>query len=447
MSARPGTNPRSPQWRAVLTLTLASLAWPVQAQTALPADGGEAPLLPVVASPQVELAPGTPLGAPLPQEMPSTQPTPQQPLLADLAPGLMAKVLVRAGDLLSDGSTFAPKNDFTGYLPLNAHEGYLMVGHEIRWGKDALAGRLTRLLLRDNEMVAGQVWASGMHNPCAGTVTPWKTVLTCEEYPHDNFPGDDGEARRENYLKRRLSPGHPLASWGWVYEVNALGPTPAGQTRRLTALGRFSHESAVVVGEREVYLTEDYDPGFLYKFVASKPRDLSEGKLYAYQRKEARWIPIIDPLNAHQAAETAGATKFVRLEDVQMGPDRALYIAETGHPKWKDPYGRVLRLNLQTSRMSVFAQGDGVLMAQPDNLSFDSKGNMYVCEDQYEDNIAKFGPNELLRRDRRGRWARLAAFPKGAEPSGPTWSPDGKVLFLSVLWGDRSGILSIRGIN
>jgi len=371
--------------------------------------------------------------------------TPRPALLADLSPGLNARVLLRAGEPLSDGTSFSPKNDFTAYVPLNAREGFLLVGHEIAWGRDALGGRFTRLFLRDGQLVSGRLWASGMHNNCAGTLTPWKTILTCEEYPHDVYPGDNSKARRTAYLRRRLNPQHPLASWGWVYEINPFGGTPAGQLQRRSALGRFSHESALVVGDREVYLTEDFEPGYLYKFIASKPRDLSEGQLYAYIRKEARWVPIIDTVNAHHAAEVAGATPFIRLEDIQLGPDKQLYIAETGHPAWNDPYGRILRLDPRTGRMSVFAEGDGTLMAQPDNLSFDKSGNLYVCEDQYHENLRVFGLNELLRRDTKGRWARLAAFPDGAEPTGPSWSPDGKTMFLSVLWGDNSGLLALQG--
>lgn len=407
---------------------------------------GVALLLPAVAGAQTPDSSASPVVATETASAPVVpEASPRPSLLADLSPGLSAKVLLRAGDKLSDGTLFSPKNDFTTYLPLNAREGFLLVGHEIAWGRDALGGRLTRLFFRDGQVVSGRLWASGMHNNCAGTLTPWKTILTCEEFPHDVYPGDNGKARRTAYLRRRLNDKHPLASWGWVYEVNPFGGTPAGQAQRRMALGRFSHESAVVVGDREVYLTEDFEPGYLYKFVASKPRDLSQGQLYAYVRAESRWLPIIDTVNAHHAAEVAGATPFNRLEDIQLGPDRQLYIAETGHPDWNDRYGRILKLDPRTNRMKVFVEGDGTLLAQPDNLSFDRAGNLYVCEDQYKENLRVFGLNELLRRDAKGRWARLAAFPDGAEPTGPSWSPDGQTMYLSVLWGDKSGLLALRG--
>ena len=366
-------------------------------------------------------------------------------LLVDLAPGLSARVLMRAGTPMTDGQPFPPKNDLTAYVPLNAREGYLMVGHEIRFGADAFGGRLSRLLLRDGEVASSQIWTSGMHNNCAGALTPWNTVLTCEEYPHDAYPQKTSAERRAAYLAGRIGPTDHPASWGWVYEVSVQGGTPAGQARRLTGMGRYSHESAEVVGDREVYLTEDFDPGFLFKFVADRPRDLSSGQLFAYDRLKSRWLRIRDLVNAHHAAEAAGATPFVRLEDVKRGPDGALYIAETGALP-KDPFGRIWRLDPRTARASVFVEGDGKHMAQPDNLLFDRQGNLLVCEDQYTENTTQYGPNEVLRFDRARTWTHLTATPIGSEPTGPFLAPGGRTMFLSVMWGSRSGVVAIDGM-
>lgn len=370
-------------------------------------------------------------------------------LLTDLAPGLTARVLLRAGQPMSDGVPFPPKNDLTAYFALpGSRQGYLLVGHELRWGKDAHGGRFSRLLLEDGRVTRSQVWSSGMHNNCAGGVTPWSTVLSGEEYPHDVHPGATTEARRADYEKRRIKPSdEPEASFGWIYEISPFGATPAGAARRLTALGRFSHESAEVTDDRTVYLTEDYDPGFLFKFVAARPRDLSSGALYAYDRQGSRWLAIHDPLNAHLEAEAAGATKFVRLEDIKKGPDGALYFAETGHFNWNDPFGRVWRLDPKTDKAEVLVEGDGTHMAQPDNLLFDRHGDLLVCEDQYDQNVKKFGNNEVLRyRLKAKAWSRVAAVPVGSEPTGPTLMPGGKTMVVSVMWGDKSGVVAIDGM-
>lgn len=370
-------------------------------------------------------------------------------LLTDLAPGLTARVLMRAGQPMSDGVPFPPKNDLTAYVaPPKGDEGYLMVGHEIRWGKDAYGGRFSRLHLKGGQVVGSQAWASGMHNNCAGGVTPWFTILSGEEYPHDNHPGATTDERRADYEKRRIKPSDEKeASFGWIYEISPFGATPAGTSRRLKALGRFSHESAEMTDDRTVYLTEDYDPGFLYKFVALKPRDLTTGVLYAYDRKGARWIAIHDPLNARLDAEAAGATKFIRLEDIKQGPDGALYFAETGHFKWNDQFGRVWRLDPKTDKAEVFVEGDGTHMAQPDNLLFERNGDLLICEDQYDENVKKYGANEVLRyRKKTNAWTRIAQVPIGSEPTGPSFMPGMKTMFLSVMWGDKSGVVAIDGM-
>jgi len=372
--------------------------------------------------------------------------------LSALAEGLSARVLIQTGDRLADGGTFAPKNDLTAYFPHGDDAGYLLVGHEIRWGTDPLGGRFTRLELKSNQVVGGQMWVSGMHNNCAGGVTPWGTLISGEEYPQDAYPSAERDFRKASALRKaeyervRLEPGDPKASWGWAYEINPLGGTPAGMARRLTALGRFSHESAEVVDLRTVYLTEDYEGGCLYKFVAKRPADLSEGTLWAYRRAQADWVMIQDPTNALIEARERGATRFNRLEDVKKGPDGNLYVAETGTIAVGDPYGRILRLDPRTNRMDVYLEADGKQLANPDNLLFDRLGRLLICEDQFDENLRAFGNNQVLRRENDGTLHQVMTMMKGAEPSGPSWGPQG-VMFVSALAGANSAVLVITGLD
>lgn len=365
------------------------------------------------------------------------------PLVHDLAPGLAARELIRSGATLTDGSVFGPKTDLTAYFPTGPDTGYLLVGHEIRWAKDPLGGRFTRLRLAGGQVASSQLWASGMHNNCAGTATPWKTLLTGEEYPHAALYDGPDAARKQRWATTRIKPGDPGADFGWVYEIDPFGETPAGKTVRRDALGRFSHESAAVVGENVVYMTEDYDAGYLYRFTADRKGDLSRGKLYAYDRPNARWVFIADPLNAHLDAKAAGATPFHRLEDLQLGPDGAIYVAETGLLP-DDPFGRVLRLDRSTRRLDVALEGDGTHLAQPDNLTFDPAGRMVICEDMFTPNLTQFGPNEVLRWDMKsGAVEHLASIVKGGEPTGPSWL-DAHRLVLSIQAGDDSGVVLIE---
>lgn len=364
--------------------------------------------------------------------------------IARLSPDLSARVLIKAGDALSDGTTFPLKNDMTAFFPLGPQEGYVLVGHELSWGKDALGGRFTRLRLREGQVVQSQLWTSGMHNNCAGTVTSWGTILSGEEYPETVLPGNRAE-QLESYRSRAISPTDPAASFGWIYEIDPQGASPAGQAQRRTALGRFSHESACVVGDAEVYLTEDADPGYFYRFVADRPRDLSQGTLHAYDRKGMRWLKIRDVYNARMEAKALGATPFNRLEDLQLGPDGLLYIAETGSLAQKDPYGRILRFDPESGRMESFLEGDGTTLANPDNLIFDRQGRLLICEDQYDPHHATFGPNQVLRREADGQLKELVGLAPWAEPTGPSFTPDGKTLFLSVMLGKNSAVLAIEG--
>lgn len=364
--------------------------------------------------------------------------------LTRLSPELNARVLITAGDSLTDGTTFPFKNDMTAFIPLNDQEGYLLVGHELAWGKDPFGGRFTRLRLRDGQVVQSQLWTSGMHNNCAGTVTPWGTVLSGEEYPEMLLPGSRAE-QSAAYLSKRIAPSDPAASFGWIYEISPLGATPAGQSQRRTALGRFSHESASVIGEREVYLTEDADQGYFYRFVAERSNDLSQGTLYAYDRKGMRWLQIQDVFNAHLEAMTLGATPFNRLEDLQLGPDGMLYVAETGSHTQGDPYGRILRFDPKSRHMESFLEGDGTTLANPDNLIFDRQGRLIICEDQYDQALEKFGPNQVLRRETNGRLTELVGLAERAEPTGPSFSRDGHTLYLSVMAGKNSAVLVIDG--
>lgn len=365
-----------------------------------------------------------------------------------LAPGLSAEVLLQAGDRLSDGTIYADQNDLTAYFPLDDQgRGLLLVGHELRYRSqpDGLGGRFTRLRLDGLRVTRAETWASGMHFNCAGTVTPWRTVLSGEESPHEYLPPEPGKSRPRMDLADRVTPGDAAAEVGWIYEIDPLATDPTRRAIRRQALGRFSHESAVVWNDREIYLTEDAYDGHLYKFVAERPQDLSHGTLYAYKADIRSWLPIRDPLNARPEADAVGATPYNRFEDLQVGPDRKIYIAETGAPGKGDLYGRILRFDPATNGMEVWLEGDGKHLAQPDNLLFDSRGRLLICEDQYGQNLGKFGSNEMLRVEPDMTLTRLAAVRHGGEPSGPSWGPDG-VLFLSVMADRNSGLLAIRGL-
>jgi hypothetical protein len=138
---------------------------------------------------------------------------------------------------------------------------------------------------------------AGVKLPCAGVVTPWGTVLSGEEYDVDarrvrpdgtlyegfTWPDHNVEQLRRYYVRPPRNPD-PY-DHGWMVETAVLDAAGATRVQKRYAMGRFSHETAVVMPDRRtVYLTDDGVNGALFLFVADRPDDLTSGRLYA-----ARW--------------------------------------------------------------------------------------------------------------------------------------------------------------
>jgi secreted PhoX family phosphatase len=145
----------------------------------------------------------------------------------------------------------------------------------------------------------------GTQNNCAGSVTPWGTVLSGEENFNQYFANAGtvtdpaqrerldryglrgGESRRkwERYDKRWDVAKEPneVNRFGWVVEIDPHDPnsTPV----KHTALGRFKHEGAAVKITKDnrvaVYSGDDERFDYIYKFV-------SKGKYKKGQSAHAR---------------------------------------------------------------------------------------------------------------------------------------------------------------
>lgn len=453
--------------------------------------------------------------------------TPLQPSLEDklqLADDLQYHVIARWGDAISTKDTFGMHCDYLAYIPLdknNPNEGLLWVNHEylhgvfltgfaegdfakktkadvdkemyvvggsiihIKKDEDKVWSLVTDSLYNRRingstpipfawaEPIAGAKQGIGTLGNCAGGVTPWGTVLTCEEN-YDMFYGetDYTDLQKPKHIDsyaygwEKHYPQHKPEHYGWVVEVDVR----TGNAKKLVALGRCAHECATTValpdGRTVVYTGDDCNSEHLYKFISDKPNSLETGKLYVANTEKGEWISLVyeeQPLlkarfksqtevliRLREAAKIVGATPLDRPEDIEIDPITGAVLITLTNNKPKGNYlGSILKIEESNNnkaalsfKSSVYLTGGKELnFACPDNMAFDRVGNLWFTSDMSGEAIGKgqyegFGNNSLFvvpsKGEQQGKVLRIANAPKDAEFTGPFFAPDGETLFLSV---------------
>ena len=171
-------------------------------------------------------------------------------------------------------------------------------------------------------------------------------------------------------------------------------------------------------------------------------------------------------IDAHLAANAAGATACPRPEDTDIDPtngdlliaftsagrddagcsDPAIFRGPQGQPLW--PHGWVMRLSDGGAsrsgrfRWRMVALGGvpwegGLGFSHPDNLAFDPNGNLWLTTDRSSGaSLDVFGNNScwvLPRKgNQRGQALCFAIGPMECELCGPCFDADGRTLFLAV---------------
>jgi len=363
------------------------------------------------------------------------------------------QLLIKEGRRFTVGGKVPGRADFTGYLPINgsSEDGYLHVNHE-----NAPLGSISNFKIKFN--ASDKLWniqssqiidvnASDivkLYKNCSGAITPWGTSLSGEE-TRDSF-----DINNDGYLDA-----------GWLVEIDPITKavkTYNGGTKqqKLWAMGRMAHENACLSNDSvTVYFGEDYTDGCLYKYVANVPANLSSGTLYVLKmdstlsttgaplKSTGTWTHVNNTTKSqrnyiYSTVIGLGATPFNGIEDVEIGPDTMVYFASKS-------FGRVYRFKDNGTGVTNFETfvGGGVSYAinhkagnssvawgiGNDNLAFDNEGNLWVFQD---------GGNNYIWVVKKGHTQAspkvqlFGCVPTGSEPTGITFSPDNRFMFMSI---------------
>ncbi len=436
-----------------------------------------------------------------------------------LAEGFDYDVLVKWGDPISDKDQFGFNNDYIAFMPdsaENPNEGIMWVNHEytdprfvsaftgeqdktkeqVEKEMYSVGGSIfkvkknekgnwevqnnapenrrvtaqTEITFNWQEPIAGSDKAMGTLANCSGGITPWGTILTCEEN-YDSFYGEKdfntGELTRSRFDYGWLEFfENPSEHYGWVVEVDPK----TGESQKHIALGRCAHECATVVELADkrvvVYTGDDANDECLYKFVSSKPGSLSEGTLYVANVEAGRWESLDYAsqevlqenfssqtevlIRLREASKLVGGSPLDRPEDIEIDPVNGnVLVALTNNIPKDNYYGSILKLEEKEGDHSAMtfatdtflAGGEDTGFAAPDNMAFDIKGNLWFTSDISGSKMNKepylaFKNNGLFVVPREGEQAgqviQIASAPSDAEFTGPFFAPDGRTLFLSV---------------
>lgn len=334
---------------------------------------------------------------------------------------------------------------------------------------------------RDGRPRGEWVGISGTLTNCAGGHTPWGTWLTCEE-----TETRAGTAWTDNGHSGTYQKDH-----GYVFEVFADGlrslPAP------IKAFGRFAHEAVAVSPDRtRVYLSEDAGGpnGLFYRWTA--PRGVTLGPGIADRlsptagRLEAmkivlddgsvlpdvayvtsaqlgrpfpvRWVDVPDrdatTTSVRKQFADGQVTRGKKFEGV-FGTDDGAYIVNSfafaaadlpadavkhdGLVRFYDYSAQTITLVTYFPHQDAAATGAAprfpdLTFDGPDNVTVTPWGTLVLAEDgvgaSHVLSSIPGGPTYAIARNQLN--IGTAAEPEFSEFTGPTFSPDGRVLFVNI---------------
>jgi hypothetical protein len=348
------------------------------------------------------------------------------------------------------------------------HEGY---GHgEARGGKfrayDKTArGGVTSTVFdtKTGKVLASHLVLNGTDNNCNGGITPRGTWLTCEE---------STVGPRQGYQRKH----------GYVFEVPADAKGVI-EPRPIKAMGRFEHEAAVTDPRTGiVYMTEDCgDPadGF-YRYLPHNRHHLHHGgklQMLAVQGRSrydtskgqrvgkklrCEWVTIDDPdpsdADKHpdavfQQGREKGAAQFLALEGAKWKRGSVYFVASEGGD---EELGQIWRYTPKGHKHGVlqllYESNKDTRLEEPDAIAVSPRGGVVVCEDgdggdiggdNYIRVLTPAGKLETVARNDTPmdleQWEQEEPGTFGrSEWSGACYSPDGKWLFVHIMYPGKT---------
>lgn len=396
--------------------------------------------------------------------------------LLDLPAGFSYRIVTQSGDALSAVGGFDPvgtapgSHDGTAAFAARGGDVRLVVNHEqdneatwpvladpaLTYDPKALGGTSTIHVDKRGAKELEYVSLAGTWSNCAGGHTPWGTWLSCEE------------------TEQRADGTSATKDHGWVFEVDPSNPANNVNPTPLSAMGRFAHEAVAIDPIRgHVYLTEDAGGpnGLLYRFTPNNRRQRygalrDGGRLEAARveglpdfagasrigaRYRVRWVKVPEPeaqttstrkqfdyVDSDGAAVSGPAgpiTRGHKLEGIYWRSGKAWIVTSYGRlddgsvadhdgQVWAfDPASQTIELVV---RYAVNSNPDSDTPDSPDNIAVTPSGGLILAEDGE-------GLSHLLGVNPQGETfliARNAA--DSTEFTGPTFSPDGRILFVNI---------------
>jgi len=292
------------------------------------------------------------------------------------------RIIASAGDFdgvlgqikAADGSTLLQSNDpdFNAFVAVDKDSGYLFTNWEDRPGgmsrikleRDGNAWKATDAMMIDFTSIGG-TWVN-----CFGTLSPWNTPLSAEELYFDNTADWNNAASKyfadQQNLEKHLGKFPNPYRYGYIVEVTDPAGTP--KPVKKFAMGRFSHENAVVMPDNKtVYLSDDGTDVVFFKFVADKAGDLSAGTLYAAKvtQEEGSKDPAvagfgvewIELAHATEADVEKWIAEYDAITPEQFKEGETSYISDADIAAWAEGKAKDNRVAFLESRKAAAAKG------------------------------------------------------------------------------------------